>query len=585
MTVVPASAQNNRKSRATTNTKRMSVKSTNTLEDTPDGKLLNLYIDEFIEQRRSGKDGADALAKMNSIYKETADYSGFMSIINKRYTECMEEKKLDDVVRYIDLYCFFAKKLDDRLPEYYEQEGNLFAMLPFDSVRINKCIKNLKEYATLTSTNQNARISKLNEHIEYIRQYVPLYCDINGLWVTPMLGAKDDKPYKQQSGSIGSIASSMVSASGAAPYMILKVEGGAKNQKPNISLLSTSHFAYAASLTGEKAFAQRMEDIGEEATYLAFSNEQLNIPSEAAAGIVTNIASDVGNSIMSRMTSGMSEALGSGLGTDMFSSFMGGMLDLGLNALQKKLSTPSKRVDIAELQMRRFNPNELCGDIHVQTITVKGEEEPVKNQFDATNEVLLRWEEGDGIYFIDPTTGQPLTPSQPTPIDAKIFQKQKKDPNWFFKSDMALLKQNSTMGNYMTMIRTYNKLMLNKLQYTTEQKAKASGQAIPGVHASKQTVAYVGINMEALTPEHKEVQKNPNLKGVKITSIMAESPAFLFGMEKDWIIKAVDGFEFSTPQEIIDYIQSTEPFTPIKFTILKGKKTEDISVTSSFMYL
>lgn len=586
---LPLAAQQTKKKSSSTKKSTSTAKSIYDFGETPDGRLLNLYIDQFITLRHEGKAGTEALEKMNAIFKEVDDYAGFMNLINRRYNECSAEKQLDDVVRYIDLYCFFAKRTDSRLPDLYEREGDLFAMLPFDSLRIHKCIKRLNDYETLTGQDQGLRIEKLNNHLEYIRNYVPLYCDINGIWIMPRLGTlvkQDGSVASKTQVTLSDLLAGQTMMEGA-PYIMIEVANGAKNRNPTISLMQTCHFAKVAKMEGDNAFAQRLEDIGEDATYMAFSNEQLHIPNEAAVGMTTDVVGDIGNSLMSRMTNGMSQALGSGAGTGIISSLMSGFLDMGLNALQKKLSAPFKRVDLAELQLRRFNPNELCGEIHVQTITVKGEEQPVNSKFDYTDEVLLRWKEGDGIYFIDPTSGQPLTPSQPHPLPAEEFKKVAKDPNWFFRSDNAFLRKqtHASISRAQALIRAYNMHMMSKLLYITEQEAMATGLPIPGVHAAKMTVAYVGIQMEKLAPDSKEMQKNPNLKGVKVVAIDHDSPALLFGLEKGDIITAVDGFEFTTPEEVIDYIQSTRPFESIKFTILDGKKTKEISVVSSFIYI
>jgi serine protease DegQ len=91
--------------------------------------------------------------------------------------------------------------------------------------------------------------------------------------------------------------------------------------------------------------------------------------------------------------------------------------------------------------------------------------------------------------------------------------------------------------------------------------------------------AYIGIQPATLTPEIARLLGINRTSGVVVMQVETPSPAAEAGIQPGDIITSLSGRETATAEELIAALRSTKPGDRVQLTVLRGAKTQQITVT------
>jgi serine protease DegQ len=91
--------------------------------------------------------------------------------------------------------------------------------------------------------------------------------------------------------------------------------------------------------------------------------------------------------------------------------------------------------------------------------------------------------------------------------------------------------------------------------------------------------AYIGIQPATLTPEIARLLGTNRTSGVVVMQVETPSPAAEAGIQPGDIITSFNGRETATAEELIAALRSTKPGDRVQLTVLRGAKTQQITVT------
>jgi serine protease DegQ len=90
---------------------------------------------------------------------------------------------------------------------------------------------------------------------------------------------------------------------------------------------------------------------------------------------------------------------------------------------------------------------------------------------------------------------------------------------------------------------------------------------------------YIGIQPATLTPEIARLLGINRTSGVVVMQVETPSPAAEAGIQTGDIITSLNGRETATAEELIAALRSTKPGDRVQLTVLRGAKTQQITVT------
>jgi S1-C subfamily serine protease len=90
---------------------------------------------------------------------------------------------------------------------------------------------------------------------------------------------------------------------------------------------------------------------------------------------------------------------------------------------------------------------------------------------------------------------------------------------------------------------------------------------------------YIGIQPATLTPEIARLLGTNRTSGVVVMQVETPSPAAEAGIQPGDIITSFNGRETATAEELIAALRSTKPGDRVPLTVLRGAKTQQITVT------
>lgn len=120
--------------------------------------------------------------------------------------------------------------------------------------------------------------------------------------------------------------------------------------------------------------------------------------------------------------------------------------------------------------------------------------------------------------------------------------------------------------------------------------AQSIGFAIPADEAGEVTEAliahkkifrpWLGIKMKALTPTVlKSLGASPELKGMLITEVIAQSPAAASGLRNGDIIVKIDGKDMTSAREIQNYVRAHKVNDKLNFFVIRDARASAFELT------
>jgi S1-C subfamily serine protease len=91
--------------------------------------------------------------------------------------------------------------------------------------------------------------------------------------------------------------------------------------------------------------------------------------------------------------------------------------------------------------------------------------------------------------------------------------------------------------------------------------------------------AYIGIQPATLTPEIAQELGINRTSGVAVMRVETPSPAAEAGIQPGDIITSFNGRDTATAEELIAALRGTKPGDRVQLTVLRGGKTQQITVT------
>jgi serine protease Do len=102
--------------------------------------------------------------------------------------------------------------------------------------------------------------------------------------------------------------------------------------------------------------------------------------------------------------------------------------------------------------------------------------------------------------------------------------------------------------------------------------------ANPASATSHQT-AYLGVHIDALTPQQASALKLANPSGAVITDLDRDGPACKAGLKENDVIVGLNGSKIRSPEQLGNMIHATQPGKTVTVTVVRDGATKDVKVT------
>ncbi len=111
--------------------------------------------------------------------------------------------------------------------------------------------------------------------------------------------------------------------------------------------------------------------------------------------------------------------------------------------------------------------------------------------------------------------------------------------------------------------------------------APASGEPLPGNPASPDShqTAYLGVHIDAVTPQQAAALKLANPNGAVITDLDRDGPACKAGLKEQDVIVGLNGSKIESPEQLGGLIHATQAGKTVTLTVVRGGETKDVKVT------
>lgn len=526
----------------------------NSFEKSQNGKLLTLMLQNVDKVHPDTPEMTSLLMQITELNGRLSnnEKNGMEGVLYQRLCEARKSEKYDELNTLAYIYTFVVDENHQHIPDVLFMQGELSSFEPFDTITLNRCIQGLEEYGSRTGRVQKERIGQLQETLTYIRHLVPLSKDLDGIWVSSFADS-----YNR-------------------PYFIMHVKDG------RFTMSTQSAYVEAMSHNASMMYiyAQSVEDIGTNSTYLSFCSESMRNPSPEIYQLVAGVKNTLMEATYTQM---MNQAAKGNMVEQLGTNFAAGLINMGMDALINEMMTPSKKIYVTEMCVHKANPDELYVECNLRYVYMKGNNEP-QIQDENCMFKFLRWTPQSRVYFSTiaetstQTTVRPIWPGNFQKYSEKELRNLKNDKNWDFRNDYLFLERTRAFN-------AYNSLMLKKLIYQTEQEAMNQGYSLPPGDENFEMVATIGVDLmsESEKEEFLRKEKMQTTKGVVIKNIDMNMPAMIFGLKRGDIITHLNGYEMNSAAEATNFVQGLTPYDNIQISYLHNGKPTEKSVVLTYI--
>lgn len=499
-----------------------------------DETVLKELLNSYVEAKIHNQDASQVLFRLNSFYKSQAktanQKTGFLQILFDVLKDYQKNQKDIESLAVIEVYQNFANEDDARLPMLYYVRGEINALVLKDSTALKESILDLKALDSKRFPKSQEYLDKLQGFLKDIREYVPV---------------------TQRLGEDVWISAGYPAGINGYPKYILSVDNLGR-VKLQVSDNAASGGIIIKNGDDGSYLAQANTDLGNDCAYLNWSNEELNIPSDADIRSSYDLASGIGSLTGSVIFDGFGASAIGDLASSVVSTVLGNVF---------KPDDPKKYVYIWEATIHKLNSYMIQAKMHTQKITINSYGIPIYDNNDY-NILFLR-----------------LSPMIVKANNIRFFDS--KDLNNLKDKDLKKMIKDSPNS---CGLENWNTLQMAKLYDACEKEVLAAGESLDDIFVEnklfncRKTLDWWEYSSgEAIDNNPKLKKKYKDTKGVYFDKIYYDIPG-LYGMKNKDIILSIDGFDMNSQDEIDSYIRSLDRFSPLNIKALRGKKIIDINV-------
>ncbi|MBR1687126.1 MAG: serine protease [Prevotella sp.] len=526
---------------------------------------LQTLIGDYLEAKQQQQDATASIARLNTVYKQMkpAEQAAFRDTVYNAITASQQANQNLKSLALIDLYQFFADANDPRLPVLYYIKGEISALELNDIIALQNAIDDLLACNPQKVPQAEQYITTLRGYLTDIQNYIPVINRMDGIWM-----------------SVHRFTTRTGSMPGGLPYWVLKIKHlpgyvaigfeqtcwGGGSYKTN-NFLNWNPFGWklsAFNLFELDTSPQKVVDLRNDCVYMMWASEKLDVSNPIIESAIRSTTTEWGSSMATSLFSSNSSSF---LG-DLGSSIVSGLVSNGINSLLDGLFTPNKTITILEARFQKINDYEIKANMLLQFITARGNEQPQITTH--TLETLFtKWDPNSGIYFFDDSS--PFVYGG-TKYSAKAMETTHKD-------ELARIRLLNKKMKSNERYEAFNIMQAKRMFYLNEQEMIRQGLPMDSNYHSSQNRTRLGCRFSALS-DHPEVTSVSS--GVYVSEVPTMLPAYLYGIRKGDVILSIDGFEMTSPDMAVEFIQSLTPFTTATFKVMRNKKELEIPVTLSY---
>ncbi|MBO7067553.1 MAG: hypothetical protein J6W52_02575 [Bacteroidaceae bacterium] len=302
-----------------------------------------------------------------------------MDFIIANISEQLDNNQVSSARSLINIYQMVANHDDEHLPKLYYILGNIYSGQK-DTVSLKHTITSLERFAGNSEEYRNY-IKNLNDNLLRIRNYKPVSYDIEGLWLTDVAWNSKSTwfnypKYHVEISNIGGRNQYRIDGSFIASY-------------------NNKHFMSGLIFQEGSNYSQIEKEFGEDSLYLFWSSEKLTNADLQSIAARQYMAGAFGTAAAVGVAGGNSD-----MGSRVTGQLVGGLTEIGLNALFNSLFAPQKRIVIIEAWLKKVSNNMFEGLFSWKESKVGASTTNIN--FDETIDrvSLMRWNNESEVYFM-----------------------------------------------------------------------------------------------------------------------------------------------------------------------------------------
>ena len=355
------------------------------------GKTL---LQEYIAGVQNHADVTPLVVGIKELYEKTKikERAKFKEMVAEKISEQLSSNQKESTRSLINVYQMIAEPNDRKLPMLYYFLGNMYAEQK-DSTNLKNIISSLEMCAN-NSDKSSEYLFNLNEYLDRIRNYKPVTYGIEGVWITdacePGQYYYNRPKYKIETFVEGSM-------------MKYKIEGAA-----------IEHFNFKHDpLNGNVVFSildngnlsQIEKEFGEDSIYIFWSSEKLSNTNLETIAQRRYLAGAIGTSVSVAYSNGSSD-----FSSQLAGGMIGGLAEIGMNALFDAIFEPSKRLVIIEAWLKKVNLNMFEGVFSWKESKVGSSTTNLNFEERIDSVALMRWTKESDVVFVQSKLFYPYAP-------------------------------------------------------------------------------------------------------------------------------------------------------------------------------
>lgn len=474
--------------------------------------------------------------------------------------------------------------------------GAMAVIIQGDTVSLKKEICNLESMAVTDDPRlRERRIGVLKDYLQQMRDYIPAHNMVEGVWLANLSGCYDGFPsfiidvtnpsdphkgkavfklregFALEHGSFDPFLDNPYAhMSNELKRMAKNTDGSAESLSKLLMSKSTAElesivrptsfpsYNYGGVFKNESLRAQEVLSFGNDSIYCVWSSESLRNPSPE----LNELFRGTGLALSSGVNTGFIATGGGDFASSLAGGIMGGLIDMGVNALADAIFTPSKKSLLIQMKAKRINDREMEADIYFSGLKVKGDALESKTNH-VYHTVLTRVEPSDSLFFVRYSRVTPVIETQN--FDMKEVMNARQWENKF--GSTSLTGENPTDNIYFNRHQFMRQLHNSNIRSMSVSEPNRSATVLTILDRTKSKLG-IGPNEKAF--------KDGTLVGIWLEDDGFKGKKNLPGFKKGDYLTYVQGIKVKTFDEVRRILDKFDEGESLEVSVLRGKNKAEV---------